>query len=128
MIALEQTCPCGTHAVIEILSWTRKQHRWRVACPRCYDPTPRSDDEGPAAAATCEGFGETADQAVSDWLCQAERVWDIDYLPNTLFAELSEQAGDEADRQEGWMLCPCPAVRSWPAGNWWAPKPAGVGL
>ena len=126
MIETAMKCPCGTHAVVDITASPRAETGWSCKCPRCYDPTSQSPDEEPSALATCLGYGATPEQAISSWWEMVERAWEIDYSPNALFAELSEQAGDEVDRQSGWMLVATPAVGGWPAGNWWAPKPAGV--
>lgn len=120
-------CPCGKTAVAQTTLALNDDCRWRCACPNCYDPTPRTEELGPDARCVCEGFGATLDEAIADWWEQAVEAWGvISLVPNTMLVEISEQAGDEADRQEGWMLVSCPAVGSWPAGNWWAPKPAGV--
>lgn len=104
MSAVAPRCPCGAQPVVDTTPALPSSYRWRCACPSCYDPTPRSDEQPASARSVCEGFGETAEQAISDWWVEVESTWCIDYLPNTLIAELSEQAGDEADRQRGWVI------------------------
>jgi hypothetical protein len=99
MIEVSMRCPCGTHAVVDTTPG-RAAERYRCGCPRCYDPTPG----GNSSRSFCEGFGATPEEAIADWWESVERVWDISYEPNTLIAELSEQAGDEADRQSGWLI------------------------
>jgi hypothetical protein len=103
VIQVAMRCHCGTHATVEVSSTPSRGAGWCCLCTDCYDDTPVSDEQGPGARSTCLGYGATPEEAIAAWWEQVELAWDIDYLPNTLLAELSEQVGDEAERQRGWV-------------------------
>ena len=90
-------CPCGTNATVDITT-ARAEHRWSCNCSRCYDPV---EDSGSRSHAI--GYGSDPEEAIATWWEMVEQAWEIEYLPVMLFAELSEQAGDEADRQSEWV-------------------------
>lgn len=98
MIEVSMKCPCGTHAVVDITAAYTAENGWSCHCPGCYDGT---EDSGPRAQLI--GYGKSPEEAIAAWWESAEQAWEIDYEPNPLFAAISEQAGDEADRQSGWV-------------------------
>jgi hypothetical protein len=95
---------CGTHAIVDLTASPSNGTRWSCLCPDCYDPTPQSEEQGPGPRSTCLGYGATPEQAIAAWWEQVELAWEIDYLPNTVIAELSEQVNEERARTEGWAL------------------------
>jgi hypothetical protein len=98
MIEVAMRCPCGAHAVVDITPAFTSADGWSCKCPECYMPDSESSRR------TCLGHGKSPGEAVAAWWEQVEAGWDLPrYEPNMLFADLSEQAGDEAERQEGWM-------------------------
>lgn len=97
MIEVSVRCPCGTNLVVDVSAAFTTTDGWSCHCPDCYDPSPE-----PSSASTCLAYGKTPEAAVAACWAMIEEAWEIDYLPVTLFADLSEQAGDEAERQEGW--------------------------
>jgi hypothetical protein len=101
MIQVAMKCPCGTHATVDITAAYEAKDRWSCLCTDCYDPT-----DHPGGRSETVGYGASPEEAIADWWAMVEQTWELDYEPVTLFAEISEQAGDEADRQEGWQLRP----------------------
>lgn len=104
MIEVSAKCPCGTYLVVDITEGDA-DNRWSCKCPNCYDPTPEPSDK-----ATCLGYGATPEAAYDEWWEQACDAWTVKQILdraglslNLLFADLSEQAGDEAERQEEWV-------------------------
>lgn len=97
MIEVSMKCPCGTAATVDVTP-ARAEHRWSCHCQRCYDGT---EDSG--SLSLLVGYGATPEQAIAAWWDLVENAWAINYLPNTLLVELSEQVGDESNRQSGWI-------------------------
>jgi hypothetical protein len=114
MIEVSIKCPCGTNAYVGITG-VGGSNAWRCHCPNCLDPSSES------AIANLQGLGECPEDAIASWWSIVEEAWEIDYLPVTLLAELSEQVGDERDRQEGWVFSPAPRFDK---GAWYGPEVA----
>ncbi len=107
-------CPCGTHAVVDVTAAYTANDRWSCHCPNCYAPV---EDCGQLDRLV--GYGKDAESAIAAWWAAVEEAWELDYEPNLLFAEISEQAGDEADRQEAWLTREAPGFG---AGVWFGPQ------
>lgn len=110
-------CPCGTHATVDITAAYEAKDRWSCLCTDCYDPT-----DHPGGRSETVGYGASPEEAIADWWAMVEQTWELDYEPVTLFAEISEQAGDEADRQSGWTGLPNTSSNS-RNGSWYGPAP-----
>lgn len=113
MLEVAMTCPCGSHLVVSECATAKTAHGYSCHCPDCYGPV---DDSGPLDEII--GHGSTPEEAIAEWSERAEELWEIMWEPVTLFAELSEQVGDEADRQSEWCMR---EADGWPNAIWYLP-------
>lgn len=119
-IQIAELCPCGAHLTLsDELPATALPYRYSLLCSRCYEPSEDPSDSDPRGM--CLGYGTTPEAAYDDWWDFASDAWNIrqmGFAPAPLFAELSEQAGDEAERQHGWGRMTT-ALHNW--SYWYGP-------